>query len=106
MGNIEKSLQQLIADILSSDTYHAYDVQLNRVKAQPELKEQIDAYRYRNLQLQTDEHTTFEQIDSFEREYAGFRENPLVADFLAAELAFCRLLQDINRRLTEAMNFE
>lgn len=106
MDNIDKALQQLISNILSSDIYHTYEVQLNRVKTQPELKEQIDAYRYRNLQLQTDEHTTFEQIDSFEREYAGFRENPLVSDFLAAELAFCRMLQDINRRLTEAMHFE
>lgn len=106
MDNIDRSLQQLIADILSSDIYHAYDVQRNLVNKQPELKKQIDAYRYHNLQLQTNENTTFEQIDSFEREYAGFRENPLVADFLAAELAFCRMLQDINMRLTDAMHFE
>ena len=106
MDNIDKSLQQLIADILSSDIYHAYDVQRNLVKQQPELKAQIDEYRALNLQLQTNENTTFEQIDQFEREYASFRENKLVSDFLAAELSFCRLLQDINMRLTDAMHFE
>lgn len=106
MGNIDRSLQQLITDILASDTYHAYDVQRNLVKQQPELKAQIDQYRYLNLQLQTNENTTFEEIDRFEREYASFRENKLVADFLAAELSFCRMLQDINLRLTDAMHFE
>lgn len=106
MDSIDRSLQQLITDILASDIYHAYDVQRNLVNEQPELKAQIDTFRRRNLELQTSEYTTFEQIDSFEREYAEFRENPLVSDFLAAELAFCRLMQDINLRLTEAMHFE
>lgn len=106
MNNIDVSLQQLIAAILSSETYHAYDVQRNLVKQQPELKAQIDEYRALNLKLQTNENTTFEEIDKFEREYAAFRENKMVEDFLAAELSFCRMLQDINMRLTEAMNFE
>ncbi len=106
MDKIDISLQQLIADILASDIYHEYDVQRNRVNQQPELKRQIDEYRARNLELQTNESTTFEQIDKFEREYAGFRENTLVDDFLKAELAFCRLMQDINLRLTDAMHFE
>lgn len=30
----------------------------------------------------------------------------MVSDFLAAELAFCRMMQDINLRLTEALHFE
>ena len=106
MDKIEISLQQLIADILASDIYRKYDIQRIRVNAIPELKAQIDEFRRRNLELQTDENTTIAQIDSFEREYARFRENPIVDDFLAAELAFCRLMQDINLRLTDAMHFE
>lgn len=106
MNNIDRSLQQLTDDILASDIYRAYKLQCARIKEQPELKKQVDEYRARNLELQTNETTTFEQIDRFEREYAGFRDIPLVADFLAAELAFCRLMQDINLRLTEAINFE
>ncbi len=106
MDKIDQSLQQLIDDILSSDIYRAYDVQRKLVNEQPELKAQIDDYRIRNFELQSSENITFEQIDQFEREYAAFRENKLVADFLAAELAFCRLQQNISARLTEAMHFE
>ena len=45
-------------------------------------------------------------LEAFEREYANFREEPLVSEFLAAELAFCRMMQDINLHLTEAVHFE
>ena len=45
-------------------------------------------------------------IEAFEKEYRDFRENPLVNDFLAAELAFCRMLQNNNARITDAIDFE
>lgn len=106
MNNIDRSLQLLIADILASDVYHAYVRQCDRVNEQPGLKRQIDEFRTRNLELQTNGMTTFGEIDRFEREYAEFRDNPLVEDFLSAELAFCRMMQDINRRLTEAIHFQ
>lgn len=48
----------------------------------------------------------FERIEQFEREYSDFRENPLVSDFLAAELALCRTIQQINFNITEALDFE
>lgn len=106
MDRINSSLQQLITAILESDIYKEYDRQRVRVNSMPELKAQINEFRSRNLELQTSPNPTFEQIDSFERHYAEFRENPVVDEFLAAELAFCRLIQDINLRLTDAMHFE
>lgn len=106
MDKIESSLQQLINDILDSEIYRRYDIQRIRVNAMPELKAQIDEFRRRNLELQTNEHTTFAEIDGFEREYARFRENPIVDEFLAAELALCRLMQELNLKLTDAIHFE
>lgn len=105
-SKIQKSLQKLIDDILNSDIYVEYQKQLALVKEQPELKTQIDEFRTRNLELQTGANTTFEQLDSFEREYEDFRENPLVDDFLAAELALCRLLQKLNLLLVDSIHFE
>lgn len=105
-NGIDQALKQLIDHILDSEVYREYHTQLERVKEDPELKAQIDEYRMRNYKLQTNADTAFEQIDWFEKEYAGFRDNPIVSDFLAAELAFCRMMQNINMRLTEAMHFE
>lgn len=105
-SKIQKSLQELIGDILESEIYKEYQKQLALVKESPGLKDRIDEFRTRNLALQTGEHTSFEQLDCFEREYEDFREDPLVDDFLAAELALCRMLQKVNRALVEAVDFE
>lgn len=103
---IRNALEQLVAAVLASDIYHEYDVSLARAKRDPELKERIDEYRLKNYELQRREDTALEQIDRFEKENAGFRENPVVSDFLAAELAFCRLMQEITGHLTDEMHFE
>lgn len=106
MSGVEMALQQLIAEILVSDTYKEYDIQRNKVNQVPDLKAKIDEFRVRNFELQMSEDNALDKIDQFEREYANFRENPLVSDFLAAELAFCRMIQDINAQIAEAMHFE
>ena len=48
----------------------------------------------------------FDKLDQFTRENEAFRENPLVSDFLAAELAFCRMMQEIGLYVTDQMHFE
>ncbi len=106
MHGIDKAVGNLIEEIMVSDIYREYDIQRNKVNEQPELKAKIDEFRTRNFELQTSDDTALEQIDQFEREYSDFRENPLVSDFLAAEVAFCRMIQEINESITQAIHFE
>lgn len=106
MRNMEEAVLIYISAIKASDEYQDYVSEKEKVKQHPELKAQIDEYRRRNYLMQTSPDTAFEQIEQFEQEYAGFRENPLVADFLSAELAFCRMLQGINTQVTESLDFE
>ncbi len=106
MNTIDIALDRLVGAILDSEEYKEYDKQRNRVKQYPDLKAQIDEYRKKNFELQTSEENVFEKLSQFEKEYADLRENPMVSDFLTAELAFCRMMQDINLRLTEALHFE
>lgn len=103
---MEQALTQYIETILKSEEYQEYALQKERVKQYPELKAQIDEFRARNFEMQTSKDMVFEMIEAFEREYRDFRENPLVNDFLAAELAFCRLLQKNNTRIMDAIDFE
>jgi len=103
---MEQALQAYIDKILETEEYQEYVIQKNKVKQQPELKAQIDAFRTRNFEMQTGKELVFEKIEAFEREYEDFRENPLVADFLAAELAFCRMMQKYNGRIMDAIDFE
>ena len=100
--NVNEAVKQLVEAIRNTDAYLEYQRQLARVKEQPELKRQIDDFRTRNFEL----HTNFDKIDQFTRENEAFRENPLVSDFLAAELAFCRMMQEIGLYVTDQMRFE
>ena len=47
-----------------------------------------------------DSDALFDEIDRFEKEYEEFRKNPIVSDFLAAELAFCRMYQEITEKIS------
>jgi cell fate (sporulation/competence/biofilm development) regulator YlbF (YheA/YmcA/DUF963 family) len=106
MNDIDSSIEQLVTAILESDVYREYDEVRNQVNQYPELKRQINEYRRRNYDLQQNDSNNFEKIDAFEKEFSQFRENPLVSDYLAAELSFCRMMQDINLKITDALNFE
>lgn len=106
MNKFDSAVETFIAAVMDTEEYREYDAVRNKLKQYPELKAQVDEYRKRNFMLQTGEDTAFEKIDQFEREYEDFRENPLVEEFLAGELAFCRMLQTVNLRITEAIHFE
>lgn len=106
MRDVEEEMLRYIDAIKATEEYQEYEHQKERVRQYPELKAQIDEYRRRNFEMQMSGDNVFERIERFEQEYAGFRENPVVADFLAAELAFCRMMQELNIEITESLNFE
>ncbi|MCH5260613.1 MAG: YlbF family regulator [Lachnospiraceae bacterium] len=105
---IQEATKKFAAFIQQSDTYQEYLFQREKLKKQPELYDKVNEYRQKNFDLQneTDGEDLFDRIEAFQREYAKFRENPMVEDFLRAELAFCRLMQDVNALLTAEIDFE
>jgi cell fate (sporulation/competence/biofilm development) regulator YlbF (YheA/YmcA/DUF963 family) len=60
----------------------------------------------KNDELQQSPDYAFDKMEQLQRQYQSFRVNPLVSEFLAAELAFCRLVQDIENRLVEGIDCE
>ena len=106
ISRLDIATEALVNAVLATEEYRAYESELNKVKEFPELKEQIDDFRKRNFQMQSSADIDFNKLEQFEKEYAAFRENILVQDFLAAEVDLCRLIQDLNMRITAALNFE
>ena len=105
---VQKALEQLAQAIKDSDIYREYRRQSEKVDNTGDMREKIDEYRVRNFELQNSVQTEdlLDKLDAFEREYEKFREDPLVEEFLDAELAFCRRMQEIDVKLAEAMDFE
>ena len=85
-----------------------YYYQLERLKRNPELYEKVNEFRKRNYEIQNTSQVDelFDKMDAFEKEYEKFRENPVVDDFLRAELAFCRLMQEIYTYITGELDFQ
>lgn len=105
---MDNAVEGLISVIKNTDKYRKYQMEKEKVNRFPELKEQIDIFRQRNFELQNMQNgeDLFYKMEAFDREYEQFLENPIVADFLAAELDLCRMMQDVTCRLTEALDFE
>ena len=106
MSEVDEAVDRLVNALLESEVYREYKRSLEQVKQYPELKGQIDEFRLQNYRLQQSPDYAFDKMEQFQREYQTFRENPLVSDFLAAELAFCRMVQDIECRIVEQVDFE
>ena len=105
---VQKALEQLAQAVKESEVYREYRRQSEKVDNTGDMREKIDEYRVRNFELQNSVQTEdlLDKLDAFEREYEKFREDPLVEEFLDAELAFCRMMQEIDVKLAEAMDFE
>ena len=101
-----QAVENMIDTIKRSEVYGKYLEALAAAKQQPGLKQEIDEFRRKNYIMQSSGDMAFEHIEQFEREYSDFRENPVVADFLAAELALCRMIQQITLYVTDMLNFE
>lgn len=105
---IIKAARDFADKIMTSDTYREYLYQREKIKKQPELYEKVNEFRKRNFDLQneTDSEDLLDRMEAFEREYEKFREDPLVDDFLRAELAFCRMMQEVYVLLADEVDFE
>ena len=97
---VQEALEQLAQAVKESEVYREYRRQSERVDNSGDM--------VRNFELQNSVQTEdlLDKLDDFEREYEKFREDPLVEEFLDAELAFCRMMQEIDVKLAEAMDFE
>ena len=107
MEYIEAALQTYIAALKGSEVYQEYRRALDELKKNPDLKRRVDDFRQRNYNFQQSEDIDLNEYDQFRSELVGFRASDQRVDtFLDAELALCRMIQDISYRITEAIDFE
>ena len=103
-----KATDGFVREIMKSNIYKEYNFQKEELKKQPELFQKAKEYREKNFALQNsaEGEELLEKLEELEAEFEKFRENPLVDDFLRAELAFCRMMQEVNVRITAELDFE
>lgn len=107
MDRIDHSLEHLIDEIKNSNEYIMYQELKAKIKEEPEKEQAIHRFREQNYLLQKSKDVDlFDEIDQIWREYESLRMQPLVEEFLAAELALCRTIQKINLKMVSSLDFD
>lgn len=108
MSQIEDAMDGLMAAIRNSEEFIRYQAIKEEVHGFPKLESQITEFRKKNYLLQNSQGTVdlYEETDRMENEYREFRKNPMVSEYLAAENALCKIVQQINWTLIEGLEFE
>ena len=104
---MKKALNQFLNELQESSAFRDYKYQKERIKKVPGMKERINDFRIKRFEFQNYKgEDLFEKIDEFEKEYQSFKEEPIVREYLAAELEICRLVQEINNAIDDLVDID
>jgi cell fate (sporulation/competence/biofilm development) regulator YlbF (YheA/YmcA/DUF963 family) len=104
---IQASLEQLVDAMKNSEEYKRFKKAEAKVQEFPGMQDKINAFRKNWYYLQAGEAPDlFVQVDHYTEKYADFRENPYVQEYLAAELAVCRMFQQVNWTIMQNLDFD
>lgn len=97
MDTVRRDIQMLLSHIEEHEIYLEYKKHQEILDRNPRLKERVDLFRANNFRMQSEagrEHL-LEVAERLNRESVSLRRIPEVNAYLDAELALCRLIQDI-----------
>ena len=108
MHTLKKSLDDLIEALEKSDVYKRYKDACTQVRMYPEKEKRLQEFRKKNYLVQNskDAIDVYVEAERLEKEYADIYRDPLLLEFLAAEVAVCRFVQHVNRELISCLDFE
>jgi len=95
MDTVKNKVEELVAAILESSEYRSFREAGQQVMDVPGLAD----YELQNSGAED----LYEQMEEFENQYREFRKNPIVSRYLEHELRICRMLQEINARITNSV---
>jgi len=104
---MRKAINQFLNELQDSSAFRDYKYQKERIRKVPGMKERINEFRKKRFEFQKYEgEDLFEKIDEFQKEYQNFKEEPIVREYLAAELEICRLVQQIYGAIDELVDID
>lgn len=93
--------------IYDTSEYKEYQSLLGQVKQDPVLYARVNEFREKNFMLQqSDSEDLLDMMDALTNEYEDVINIELVNEFLEAEIAFCRMIQDFNHKLIDGLEFD
>ena len=96
---------QLSAALRGSEAYKAFREVSRKVSEEPQLRQRLDEFRKKNYLLQN-AYDLFDDVQNLEREYEDMRKNPVIQEYLAAELQICRIIQRCADEILTSVDME
>ena len=107
MDAVNRNIHLLLNSIQKSDVYRTYKKQEAILEKNPELVSRVQHFRSDNFRLQNEERgNLLQDAEQLARESAELRRNPEVNAYLDAELALCRMMQQICKTLTDGIEIK
>lgn len=107
MDAVNRNIHLLLTAIQKSEVYRNYKKQEEILEKNPELYARVQQFRADNFCLQNEEKGNLLQAaDHLAKESAELRRNPEVNAYLDAELALCRMMQQICKTLTDGIDIK
>ena len=108
MDGFDKLTDDYLKELKKSPVFKQYRDKYTALKKDEEMWEKVFEYRKlrHELQKNTSPDELYDKADWFERDHAYIYENKQAKEFLEAEVAMCRLVQDICLKITQSMDFE
>ena len=89
---------QLSAALRGSEAYKAFREVSRKVSEEPQLRQRLDEFRKKN--------DLFDDVQNLEREYEDMRKNPVIQEYLEAELQICRIIQRCADEILTSVDME
>lgn len=108
MSLIEERGDMLVQAVRESEEYQRYLKVKKEVEQNESLCQKINEFREKNFQLHfsLEGEELYNAMDDFEKANSDFRKDPLVNQFLVAELAMIRMIQQVEKKLVDAIDLD
>lgn len=106
MSRVQEATKELKSEIVKSAEYLRYQDARKQIARYPMLKKKADEFRKRNYDLQNSGADIFAEADNLRQEYAYITQNAIAWEYLDAESAFCRVMQQVNWNLMQDLEFD
>jgi len=105
MEQIKPALDQFITALKETDTYRNFETQKKILSQDPELKRRLDDWRRENYRFmqEADGDRIYEESDRMAREWDEICQDERAFDYLIAEHAYYKMIQDIREYYFEAV---
>ncbi|MCD8365173.1 MAG: YlbF family regulator [Clostridiales bacterium] len=108
MQTIKESLDGMIEVLKESEEFHRYRETRRKVSDDPVKEKRLMEFRRKNYLLQNSDQSVdlFTESDRLMKEYQDLYQDPVVRDFMDAEVAVCKIVQTVNRELITCLEFD